>query len=129
MHRDVKPDNILLERGSGRALLTDFGIAHVQETTSLTDEQAVMGTAHFMSPEQAAGEPIDGRSDLYALGIVGYLMLTGQLPFDARTMPAVLAKHLTEQAVPLATAAAGRAVPARLAQVIERCMAKTPGAR
>ena len=129
VHRDVKPDNILLERGSGRALLTDFGIAHVQETTSLTDEQAVMGTAHFMSPEQAAGETIDGRSDLYALGIVGYLMLTGQLPFDARTVPAVLAKHLTEQAVPLATAAAGRAVPARLAQVIERCMAKAPGAR
>lgn len=129
VHRDVKPDNILLERGSGRALLTDFGIAHVQATTSLTDEQNIMGTAHFMSPEQATGEPLDGRSDLYALGVVGYLMLTGRLPFDGATVPAVLAKQLTEQAPPLAVAAAGRAIPPRLARAIERCMAKSPSAR
>lgn len=129
IHRDVKPDNILLERSSGRALLTDFGIAHVLEATSLTDEQDVMGTAHFMSPEQAAGEPLDGRSDLYALGVVGYLMLAGRLPFDAATIPAVLAKQLTEQAPPLALAAGGGAIPPRLAQAIERCMAKPPDAR
>lgn len=129
VHRDVKPDNILLERSSGRALLTDFGIARVQETTSLTDEQAIMGTAHFMSPEQASGEPLDGRSDLYSLGIVGYLMLTGRLPFDAATVPAVLVKQLSEQAPPLLVAGAGRAIPPRLAQAIERCMAKSPAAR
>ncbi|HEX6629977.1 MAG TPA: serine/threonine-protein kinase [Gemmatimonadaceae bacterium] len=128
VHRDVKPDNILLERGSGRALLTDFGIAHVAETTSLTDEQQVMGTAHFMSPEQAAGEPLDGRSDLYALGVVGYLMLTGRLPFDAPTVPAVLAKHLTETPPPL-VAPAGGAVAGALARVVERCLAKDPIAR
>jgi serine/threonine-protein kinase len=129
VHRDVKPDNILLERGSGRALLTDFGIAHVQEATSLTEEQHIMLTAHFMSPEQATGEEIDGRSDLYALGVVGYLMLAGRLPFEGSTVPAVLAKQLTEQAPPLAVAAAGRAIPPRLAQAIERCMAKSPSAR
>ncbi len=129
VHRDVKPDNILLERSSGRALLTDFGIARLQETTSLTDEQAIMGTAHFMSPEQASGEPLDGRSDLYSLGIVGYLMLTGRLPFDAATVPAVLVKQLSEQAPPLLVAGAGRAIPPRLAQAIERCMAKSPAAR
>ena len=127
VHRDVKPDNILLERTSGRALLTDFGIAHVAETSSLTDEQHVMGTAHFMSPEQAAGEPLDGRSDLYGLGIVGYLMLTGRLPFDAPTVPAVLAKHLTETAPPLVAPSGG--VPAPLARVVERCLAKAPEGR
>lgn len=129
VHRDVKPDNILLERSSGRALLTDFGIARVQEATALTDEQNIMGTAHFMSPEQATGEPLDGRSDLYGLGVVGYLMLTGRLPFDGATVPAVLAKQLTEQAPPLLVAGAGRAIPPRLAQAIERCMAKSPSAR
>ncbi len=129
VHRDVKPDNILLERSSGRALLTDFGIARVQEATALTDEQNIMGTAHFMSPEQATGEPLDGRSDLYGLGVVGYLMLTGRLPFDAATVPAVLVKQLTELAPPLLVAGAGRGIPPRLAQAIERCMAKSPSAR
>src|SRR5215213_2051198 len=97
VHRDVKPDNILLEQGTGRALVTDFGIAcgplinqgptgssHFQP---LTQEGMVMGTAHYMSPEQAAGEPLDGRSDLYSLGVVAYLALAGRLPFDAPTMP------------------------------------------
>jgi serine/threonine-protein kinase len=128
VHRDVKPDNILLERGSGRALLTDFGIAHVAETTSLTDEQQVMGTAHFMSPEQASGEALDGRSDLYALGVVGYLMLTGRLPFDAPTVPAVLAKHLTATPPPM-VAPAGGAISGALARVVERCLAKDPLSR
>ena len=128
VHRDVKPDNIMLERGSGRALLTDFGIAHVAEATAITDEQVVMGTAHFMSPEQAAGEPLDGRSDLYALGVVGYLMLTGRLPYDAPTVPAVLAKHLAEPVPSLASAGAAP-VPALLARTVERCMAKRPADR
>src|SRR6185437_13058259 len=71
---DVKPDNILLEAGTGRALVTDFGIAHGgTDAAPTTDPGKIMGTAHFMSPEQAAGEPIDGRSDIYALGVVGCL--------------------------------------------------------
>src|SRR5688572_26035069 len=66
VHRDVKPDNILLEQGTNRALVTDFGIAHVTQASALTQDGMVMGTAHYMSPEQAAGEPVDGRSDLYS---------------------------------------------------------------
>ena len=73
VHRDVKPDNILLEAGTGRALVTDFGIAHGgRDPGPVTDSGKIMGTAHFMSPEQAANGPVDGRSDIYALGLVGY---------------------------------------------------------
>ena len=122
VHRDIKPDNILLERGSGRALVTDFGIAHVQTASALTEVGQVLGTAHYMSPEQAAGEPLDGRSDLYALGVVAYFVLSGTLPFDGPTMQSVLAKHLTQQPPPLPRAAGG--VPKALADVVERCLAK-----
>src|SRR5437764_12492972 len=78
VHRDVKPDNILLEAHTGRALVTDFGIAHGGGDSGVTAPGKIMGTAHFMSPEQAAGESIDGRSDIYALGVVGYLAVSGR---------------------------------------------------
>src|SRR5215210_3560499 len=84
VHRDVKPDNIMLEAGTGRALVTDFGIAHGgRDPDPTTDPGKLMGTAHFMSPEQAASEPVDGRSDIYALGVVGYLAVSGRLPFES----------------------------------------------
>jgi serine/threonine-protein kinase len=130
VHRDVKPDNILIERETGRALVTDFGIAQVATAAALdepagasrTEPGRIMGTAHFMSPEQAANDPIDGRSDLYALGVVGFIALSGSLPFHASSVPALLAKRLTESPPPLAHAVP--AVPERLARAIDRCLRK-----
>lgn len=130
VHRDVKPDNILLDTATGRALLTDFGIAHVSgdgRPPSVAPRGPVLGTAAFMSPEQARGEPVDARSDLYSLGVVGFYALAGRLPFDAVTETALLALHIAEPAPSLATAAPG--VPPRLAQVVDRCLEKDAWAR
>src|SRR5919106_4990065 len=105
IHRDIKPDNILLEADTGRAMVTDFGIARaVQEgqDARLTATGVAIGTPAFMSPEQAAGDKeIDGRSDLYSLGVVAYQMLTGELPFSAGSTASMLMKQLTERPVPV----------------------------
>src|ERR687895_994919 len=104
IHRDIKPDNILLDSDTGRAMVTDFGIARaVQEGDSrLTATGVAIGTPAFMSPEQAAGDKeIDGRSDLYSLGVVAYQMLTGELPFSAGSTTSMLMKQLTERPVPV----------------------------
>jgi len=121
IHRDVKPDNILLEN-NGRVLVADFGIASaVAEAGGLTSEE-VVGTPEFMSPEQALGEVVDARSDLYSLGLVGFFALSGMLPFAGEKPTAVLAKQVTEPAPPLASVAPG--VPRRIAQAIDRCLSK-----
>src|SRR5436309_5188365 len=127
VHRDVKPDNIMLEEASGRALVADFGIAGLVRGAAGLDGGEVIGTPEFMSPEQALGERVDARSDLYALGVVGYFALSGKLPFEAGKATEVLAKQITEPAPPLARVAAG--VPRRLAHVIDRCLEKDPGDR
>jgi eukaryotic-like serine/threonine-protein kinase len=127
VHRDVKPDNILLEQGTGRALVTDFGIARVTDTSGGTSVGEVLGTAQYMSPEQASGEAVDGRSDLYALGVVAFYALSGKLPFDAPEVAALLAMQITRPAPPLATMAPG--VPGQLAQAVDRCLAKDPADR
>jgi serine/threonine protein kinase len=104
IHRDIKPDNILLDSDTGRAMVTDFGIARaVQEGDArLTATGVAIGTPAFMSPEQAASDKeIDGRSDLYSLGVVAYQMLTGELPFAAASTASMLMKHLTERATPV----------------------------
>jgi serine/threonine-protein kinase len=126
IHRDVKPDNIMLERGSGRVLVTDFGIAHVRQGTG-TEAGEVLGTAEFMSPEQACGEPLDARSDIYALGCVGFFALSGRLPFQGDTMGAVLAKQISQPAPALGSVAP--AVPSKLGRVITRCLNKAPADR
>ena len=128
VHRDVKPDNILLEAGTGRAMVTDFGIAHGQGgVTSPDDPARIMGTAHYMSPEQAAGEPVDGRSDVYALGVVGHLAVSGRLPFEAASLPALITRQATE--APPSVLRAAPALPAALAAAIDRCLAREPGDR
>src|ERR1051325_1583901 len=101
IHRDLKPDNILLERATGRAVLTDFGIARQVETSGLTVGGELIGTPEYMSPEQVAGEALDGRSDLYSLGIVGFYCLSGQLPFEAPAVSSGLLKQSTEPPRPL----------------------------
>src|SRR6058998_2935109 len=98
VHRDVKPDNIMLEEASGRALVADFGIAGLVRGAAGLDGGEVIGTPEFMSPEQALGEGVDARSDLYALGVVGYFAVSGTLPFEAGKATEVLAKQITEPA-------------------------------
>jgi eukaryotic-like serine/threonine-protein kinase len=127
VHRDVKPDNILIDTHTGRALVSDFGIARATEISGATAIGEILGTAQYMSPEQACGEKVDGRSDIYSLGCVGFLALSGKLPFDAPDMPALLAQHITKPAPPLASMAPG--VPGRVAQAIDKCLAKSPDDR
>ena len=128
VHRDVKPDNILLEAGSGRALVTDFGIAHGGEDAGVaTDPGKIMGTANFMSPEQAAGGSVDGRSDIYALGVVGYLAVSGRLPFESSNLPALLLRQASEDAPSVTRAAPG--LPPALGAAIDRCLARDPAGR
>src|SRR6185503_4482076 len=121
IHRDVKPDNILLEN-TGRVLVADFGIAGVVADAAGLNTGEIVGTPEFMSPEQALGETVDARSDLYSLGVVGYFALSGQLPFVAENATEVLAKQVTEPAPPLVSVAP--LVPRRMAQAIDRCLAK-----
>jgi serine/threonine-protein kinase len=126
VHRDVKPGNILLERATGRAMVTDFGIARVADGGDTTAGELV-GTPEYMSPEQAAGEAVDARSDVYSLGVVAFYMVSGQLPFTAPTIQAVLAKQLTQVPSPVASVAAG--VPSSLANAIDTCLIKDPSGR
>src|SRR3954471_3477961 len=113
VHRDVSAENIVLERGTDRAIVMDFGIATAMMTAALTEDGRVMGNAHYVSPEQAVGEPLDARSDLYSLGVCGFLALTGRLPFDGATPEELVAQHLTAPAPSIARVT--RSVPPRLA--------------
>ena len=122
VHRDVKPENILIERASSRALMSDFGIARVEQSTSLTEAGHILGTAAYMSPEQVNGEAVDGRSDLYSLGVVGFHALAGRLPFESAAASALLVAHATRPAPSLATLAPH--VPRELVAVIDRCLLK-----
>jgi len=127
IHRDIKPENILLERGSNSAVVTDFGIARLMEAAPATATGQVLGTVHYMSPEQVLGERVDGRSDVYSLGVVGFKMVTGQLPFDSRSATAVLVEHVTKE--PPKVRSIGPGVPEQLASIIDRCLSKDPAAR
>jgi serine/threonine-protein kinase len=131
IHRDVKPDNIMLEGSRGRVMVTDFGIAKALSSTTgggLTGTGVAIGTPHYMSPEQAAGDrEIDGRSDLYSLGVVGYQMLAGELPFQAPTVPGILIKQITEAAPYIGDRVPD--LPDDLAACVMRCLEKEPESR
>src|ERR1700737_4851668 len=127
IHRDVKPENILLERGSDSALVTDFGIARLMEAAPATATGQVLGTVHYMSPEQVLGERVDGRSDVYSLGVVAFKTVTGRLPFDGKSATAVLVEHVTKEAPKVRSIGPG--VPEMLGTIIDRCLAKDPAAR
>lgn len=127
IHRDVKPENIMIERGSNRALVTDFGIARVETAAEITGAGQVMGTALYMSPEQVQGSAIDGRSDLYALGLVGYYLLSGRHPFEGMAAGAAMVAHATQ--TPPSLLSVAPQLPRALAAVIDRCLAKNPAER
>ncbi|MBI4500454.1 MAG: serine/threonine protein kinase, partial [Gemmatimonadetes bacterium] len=128
IHRDIKPDNILIDKGSGRALVSDFGIARVTHTKTMSQQGEVLGTLAYMSPEQASAEAvIDGRADLYSLGVTAFFALTGRLPFDSQNPAALMAMHVGEPAPPVRSVSG--MVPVRLAEAVDRCLAKDPAAR
>jgi eukaryotic-like serine/threonine-protein kinase len=130
VHRDVKPENILLDQATGRVMLTDFGIARAmagEADGTRTAQGVAVGTPTYMSPEQAAGDRVDGRSDLYSLGVVAYEMLAGRPPFRADTAAAVASKHLAERAAPIESLRAD--TPPSLAYAITRALEKDPAAR
>jgi uncharacterized RDD family membrane protein YckC len=127
VHRDVKPGNLLVVRGKNLKI-ADFGLAKPRDPNlSLTKEGAVMGTPYYMAPEQAMGEALDLRADMYALGCTFYHLLTGEPPFDGPTPVAVMAKHLKAVARPLREACPAISLP--FAAVVERLMAKEPKGR
>jgi serine/threonine-protein kinase len=130
VHRDIKPDNILLQQEDGRVMVTDFGIARATEGADarLTATGMAIGTPAYMSPEQSTGErTIDGRSDLYSLGVVGYQMITGDLPFEAQSTPALLVKHLSERPDPIEVRRPD--VPPDLGRAVMLCLEKEPSSR
>src|SRR3989442_1564167 len=124
VHRDVKPANIMFDH-HGSVMLTDFGISKaLQAATGFTATGMIIGTPHYMAPEQAKGQTVDGRADQYSLGIVGYRMLTSELPFSGDSVHTILYKHIFEE-VPLAKTRRAD-VPDFLSSAIARALSKEP---
>jgi serine/threonine protein kinase len=126
VHRDLKPANVLFDE-EGRAKVADFGVARMSGADTLTEDGTLIGTAAYMSPEQAAGEPATEASDVYSFGVVLYRMLTGRLPFDAPDALEVARSHREEAATPVTSLRAD--APPVLAALAEDAMAKQPAAR
>jgi serine/threonine protein kinase len=126
VHRDIKPDNILFDEDEN-ALVTDFGIATGHFRSRMTGSGNVMGTPHYMSPEQARGKLLDGRSDIYGLGVVMYETLLGFPPFDGADSYSISYKHVTETAV--SPDVVDSRIPQQMAAIVMRCLEKNPAHR
>ena len=132
VHRDIKPDNVMLERATGRALVLDFGISRsmvqaAPTATNLTRIGEVVGTPEYMSPEQASGDVVDGRSDIYSLGLTAYYAATGQVAVTGENTQRILARQLTERLTRIETLRPD--LPGALAAAIDRCVEKDPADR
>ena len=128
IHRDVKPSNILCTP-DGKLKITDFGIAHIEDPSGVEETQAgeILGTPAYMSPEQVLGRPVDGRSDLFSLGIILYEMATGSRPFQGQGMNAIFNAITSEEPPPIHTV--NQKIPRPLSDVIMKCLNKSPDAR
>src|SRR2546427_5405855 len=127
VHRDVKPANIMFDH-DGKVMLTDFGISKaLQAASGFTGTGMIIGTPHYMAPEQAKGATVDGRADQYSLGVVGYRMITGELPYTGDSVHTILYKHIFEE-VPRAASKRGD-TPAFLTTAISRALSKEPDQR
>ncbi len=127
IHRDVKPQNILVQSGDGIVKLTDFGVAHARDNVNITTLGAAIGTVHYMAPEQASGGKIGPATDLYAVGVVLYELLAGQLPFEGTNQMQIALQHLNNPAPSFNSL--GVSVLPRLERVVQRALAKNPAQR
>jgi serine/threonine-protein kinase len=132
VHRDLKPENVMVRSGNGgvHAVVMDFGLAKAhtagKELEKLTATGIVLGTPEFMSPEQLRGKALDRRSDVYALGLVAYEMLTGKLPFEGRTQQALMIARLKQDPTPLYESRPDLKFPRQMNIVLEKAMRREP---
>ncbi len=132
IHRDLKPENVLIPRSPNTdsvVKIVDFGIARIIDAPRITTTRHVIGTPQYISPEQAMGEPVDKRTDIYSLGVMMYEMLTGALPFWDKDPDKLLRKHIKSRPIPIHKLSIPVAIDPALEDVVMACLKKPPGAR